>query len=109
MAPLCPLSRSIAAKEPMVWHLTSVPMHRFRALVFVVISLVRPVWATFALTPAEQKALARWLEGHPAFRVATTADCDCADDIQPMRTVSDWGVEGSSGLRSVPSARRLER
>ena len=32
--------------------------------------------------------LARWLEGHPAFRVATTADCDCAADIQRMRTVS---------------------
>ena len=37
------------------------------------------------LTTSEQKVLAAWLSGHGNYRLATDADCDCADDIKGMR------------------------
>jgi hypothetical protein len=48
-----------------------------------------PAWCGHTLTKQEQKVLAVWLSQHPTNRAATDADCDCADDIQQMRTGYD--------------------
>jgi hypothetical protein len=53
-------------------------------LIFVV--LIAPAWAGHTLTSREQDILGVWLARHPDFRVATDADCDCAEDIQQMKT-----------------------
>jgi hypothetical protein len=56
----------------------------FAALVCVV--LIAPAWGGHALTSHDQKILGAWLSQHPEFRAATDTDCDCAEDIQQMKT-----------------------
>jgi hypothetical protein len=48
--------------------------------------LTGTAWANYTLTSAQQKILDAWLAGHPTYRVATDADCQCAMNIQDMRT-----------------------
>jgi hypothetical protein len=54
--------------------------------ILLCISLITPAWGGHTLTSQEQKILETWLARHSEFRVATDADCDCAEDIQQMRT-----------------------
>jgi len=54
--------------------------------VLICLALVTPAWGGHTLTSQEQKILATWLARHPEFRVATDADCGCAEDIQQMKT-----------------------
>jgi hypothetical protein len=56
----------------------------FEVLVFLV--LITPAWGGHTLTSREQKVLGVWLAQHADFRVATDSDCDCAEDIQQMKT-----------------------
>jgi hypothetical protein len=48
--------------------------------------LAAPAWAGHTLSLEEQQVLKRWLAGHLHYRQATDEDCDCAGDIQQMRT-----------------------
>ena len=43
------------------------------------------------LTQLEQRVLQGWLSQHTDYRVATDADCECADDIKRMRSGSGGG------------------
>jgi hypothetical protein len=54
--------------------------------VLAFIALVTPARGGHTLTSPEQKVLGAWLGRHPDFRVATDPDCDCAEDIQQMKT-----------------------
>ena len=54
--------------------------------VLVFVALVTPAWGGHTLTSQEQKVLGVWLARHPDFSIATDTDCDCAEDIQQMRT-----------------------
>jgi hypothetical protein len=54
--------------------------------VLVFIALVMPASGDHTLAASEQKFLATWLARYPDFRLATDADCDCAEDIQQMKT-----------------------
>jgi hypothetical protein len=38
------------------------------------------------LTAQEQKVLKDWLAQHKQYRLATDQDCDCAGDIEQMKT-----------------------
>jgi hypothetical protein len=60
------------------------------SLLVLIACLNLPAWAGHALTPQEQKIVRAWLTQHPDYRVATDADCNCAEDIRQMR-------EGSGG------------
>jgi hypothetical protein len=55
----------------------------FRVLICLI--LVPPAWARHTLTSQEQKTLSAWLTRHPIYRVATEADCGCAEDIKQMK------------------------
>lgn len=55
------------------------------------LALVGPARAGHALNSVEQQVLRRWLARHSAYRQATDEDCDCAGDIEQMKT-------GSGGL-----------
>jgi hypothetical protein len=48
--------------------------------------LVAPAWSGHTLTPQEQKVLKGWLAHHAEYRLATDEDCDCAGDIEQMKT-----------------------
>src|SRR5713226_10452693 len=45
-----------------------------------------PTWGSHTLAAQEQKVLKSWLAHHPQYRMATDADCDCAGDIEQMKT-----------------------
>lgn len=53
--------------------------------------LVAPAWSGHSLTAQEQKVLKGWLTHHAKYGLATDEDCDCAGDIEQMKT-------GYSGL-----------
>ncbi len=53
--------------------------------VTVCVALITPAWSGHTLTSQEQRILETWLARHPKFRVATDADCGCAEHIQQMR------------------------
>ena len=48
--------------------------------------LIVPAWGGHTLRPQDQKILEAWLGQHPEFRAAKDTDCDCAEDIQQMKT-----------------------
>jgi hypothetical protein len=52
------------------------------------LSLAPFLWGGHTLTAQEQQVLERWLENYPDLRVATDADCDCAESIQMMKAGS---------------------
>ena len=41
------------------------------------------------LKSAHAQVLAKWLQKHPGYRLATDADCKCQEDLVRMRTQSD--------------------
>ena len=69
-------------------------MNKTTALLFGSISLFAlPANAASSDLSAVQKAsLQAWLAQNPTFRLATEADCDCADDIQRMQKSGPAGV-----------------
>ena len=48
--------------------------------------LVAPAWSAHTLTAQEHKVLKGWLAHHAEYRLATDKDCDCAGDIEQMKT-----------------------
>jgi hypothetical protein len=48
--------------------------------------LVAPGWSGHTLTAQEQKVLKEWLAQHQEYRIATDKDCDCAEDINQVKT-----------------------
>ena len=48
--------------------------------------LTVPAWSGHTLTAQEQTVLKGWLAQHPQYRLATDKDCDCAGDIEQMKT-----------------------
>jgi hypothetical protein len=44
-----------------------------------------------SLVSNQNTSLVAWLQQHPAFRVASDDDCNCADDIKEMRESGAWG------------------
>jgi hypothetical protein len=54
--------------------------------VLAFIALVTPASGGHTMTSTEQKFLAAWLARHADFHVATDADCNCAENIQQMKT-----------------------
>src|SRR5713226_3157195 len=48
--------------------------------------LTVPAWSGHTLTAQEQTVLKGWLAQHPHYRLATDKDCDCAGDIEQMKT-----------------------
>jgi hypothetical protein len=69
--------------------------------ILLCISLITPAWGGHTLTSQEQKILETWLARHLEFRVATDADCDCAEDIDQMRT--DYGGNWPSVPTTIPT------
>jgi hypothetical protein len=65
------------------------PIHRRFAIGVLLGMLSCTAWGNYKLPTQQQKVLDRWLADHPRFKAATDADCDCAEDIEQMRTVSD--------------------
>ena len=67
---------------------------RLRSLFLIAASLLvaSRAWCGHTLTPQEQKIVSEWIERHPAYRIATDADCKCAEDIQQMKAGygGDW-------------------
>jgi hypothetical protein len=57
-------------------------------LLVLLVCLDVPAWAGHTLTPQEQKIVRAWLMQHPDYRVATDADCNCAEHIRQMRAGS---------------------
>jgi hypothetical protein len=55
-------------------------------LLTVCLVLVSPAWSGHTLTAQEQKMLKGWLAHHAEYRLATDEDCDCASDIEQMKT-----------------------
>lgn len=55
-------------------------------LLMACLVLVAPAWSGHTLTVREQKVLKNWLALNKEYRLATDEDCDCAGDIQDMRT-----------------------
>jgi hypothetical protein len=55
-------------------------------LTIVCLVLVAPAWSGHTLTTQEQKVLKDWLGQHKQYRRATDQDCDCASDIENMKT-----------------------
>ena len=49
----------------------------------------QPHRVSYNLTVQQRNVLQSWLSKHPSFRLATDADCQCADDIERMRNGSD--------------------
>jgi hypothetical protein len=66
--------------------------HRFLFALIAVVLLFPTL--SIGQSSNSQNVLAQWLSQHPTFRVATDADCECADDISRMRT--------GSGGKSAP-------
>ena len=59
---------------------------RLGAAASVLLSLLAtPAWCGSTLTTEQEKVLSSWLAQHSNYRLATDADCDCADDIKQMR------------------------
>jgi hypothetical protein len=55
-------------------------------LLMACLVLVAPAWSGHTLAPQDQKVLKDWLAKHREYRLATDEDCDCAGDIQDMKT-----------------------
>jgi len=55
-------------------------------LLTVCLLLSVPAWSGHTLTAQEQKVLKGWLAQHKEYRLATDEDCDCAGDIEEMKT-----------------------
>lgn len=55
-------------------------------LMMVCLVLVAPAWSGHTLTAEEQNVLARWLGQHKQYRPATDQDCDCAGDVEEMKS-----------------------
>jgi hypothetical protein len=59
---------------------------RLRSLLLIVPLLVASRgWCSHTLTRQEQAIISEWIRAHPAYRIATDSDCDCAEDIQQMK------------------------
>jgi hypothetical protein len=59
---------------------------RFVSLLVACLVLAVPAWSGHTLTAQEQKVLKGWLAHHAEYRLATDEDCDCAGDIEQMKT-----------------------
>ena len=59
---------------------------RIAFLLITGLLLGAPVRAGHTLTAQEQKVLKGWLSKHPEDRLASDEDCDCAGDIEDMKT-----------------------
>jgi hypothetical protein len=59
---------------------------RFVSLLVACLVLAVPAWSGRTLTAQEQKVLKGWLAHHAEYRLATDEDCDCAGDIEQMKT-----------------------
>lgn len=55
-------------------------------LVAACLVLVAPARSGHTLTAQEQTVLKGWLAQHSQYRLATDKDCDCAGDIEQMKT-----------------------
>jgi hypothetical protein len=55
-------------------------------LLIACLLLVAPAWSGHTLTAQEQKVLKDWLAQHKEYRLAKDKDCDCASDIEEMKT-----------------------
>ena len=55
-------------------------------LLIACLLLVASAWGGHTLTAQEQKVLKNWLVGHKEYRLATDEDCDCAGDVEDMKT-----------------------
>jgi hypothetical protein len=55
-------------------------------LLTVCLVMTVPAWAGHTLSTEEQQALKNWLSRHSAYRQAIDEDCDCAGDIEQMKT-----------------------
>ena len=61
---------------------------RSLSLLVLLACLDLPAWAGHTLTPHEQKIVQSWLMQHPAYRTASDADCNCAEQIRQMKAGS---------------------
>jgi hypothetical protein len=48
--------------------------------------LTTPAWSSHTLTSNQKRILAAWLATHSEYRIATDADCDCAEDIDRIKS-----------------------
>lgn len=61
------------------------------AILAVVLFGSAQLWAGHTLNANQNAVATAWLMAHPSFRMATDADCECADDIRTMRTTGYGG------------------
>jgi len=71
-------------------------MSAFRSMSIIatyVALLTTPAWSGHTLTSNQERVLAAWLTSNVEYRIATDADCDCAEDIQRMKVGygGNWG------------------
>jgi hypothetical protein len=59
---------------------------KFVFLLTACLALTAQTWGGHILSTDEQRVLKSWLARHPGYRQATDGDCDCAGDIQQMKT-----------------------